>query len=140
MTSISSFNKNDDGTIQYVVSDDGKEVFNQKIVPGGDVDFKTPDGKTAKIHFQLKGDTIESQIVFEDGTKLHMDRVFEGNTMKQVSTFYKLIHRHDHHHRHPRLYKMILVTHKTNCNFNKFQMMITYKITFYWLFYLISVI
>ncbi|KAI8442085.1 hypothetical protein MSG28_005719 [Choristoneura fumiferana] len=68
---------------QFVVSNDGKESFNQKIVPGGDVDFKTPDGKTAKVHFEVKGDTIESRVTFDDGRKLHMDRVFEGNTMKQ---------------------------------------------------------
>ncbi|XP_073948215.1 uncharacterized protein [Choristoneura fumiferana] len=85
MNSISIFNKNDDGTIQFVVSNDGKESFNQKIVPGGDVDFKTPDGKTAKVHFEVKGDTIESRVTFDDGRKLHMDRVFEGNTMKQIA-------------------------------------------------------
>lgn len=85
MDSISSFLKNDDGSIQYTVSKDGVEAFSQKITPGADADFKTPDGNMAKVFYELKGDSLESVITFPDGNKLHLDRIFEGNTMKQVS-------------------------------------------------------
>ncbi|KAI8442083.1 hypothetical protein MSG28_005717 [Choristoneura fumiferana] len=85
MDSISTFQKNDDGSIQYIVFKAGAEAFNQKITPGVDADFKTPDGSNAKVHFELKGDTLESIITLSNGNKLHLDRIFEDNTMKQIA-------------------------------------------------------
>ncbi|XP_063541247.1 uncharacterized protein LOC134750084 [Cydia strobilella] len=82
--SISRFEKNADGSIQYIVSKDGQERLNLKMTPGAEVDFTTPDGKNTKISCQTKDDGVLSVMTFPDGVKLHMDRVFDGNNMKLI--------------------------------------------------------
>ncbi|XP_061722205.1 uncharacterized protein LOC133528762 [Cydia pomonella] len=82
--SISRFEKNADGSVQYIVSKDGQEHFNQKMTPGVEVDFTTPDGIKTKVSCQINDDSVQTVMTFPDGGKLHMDRVFEGNTMKHI--------------------------------------------------------
>ncbi|XP_047999300.1 uncharacterized protein LOC125236519 [Leguminivora glycinivorella] len=82
--SVSRFEKNADGTISYIVTKDGQESFNQKMTPGVEVDFTTPDGIQTKISSEVSDDAVRTVLTFPDGVKIHMDRVFEGNTMKNI--------------------------------------------------------
>ncbi|XP_063368383.1 uncharacterized protein LOC134656790 [Cydia amplana] len=81
--STSRFEKNADGSVQYIVSKDGQELFNQKMTPGVEADFTTPDGIKTKVTCQIN-EGVQTVMTFPDGNKLHMDRVFEGNTMKNI--------------------------------------------------------
>ncbi|XP_063388587.1 uncharacterized protein LOC134674443 [Cydia fagiglandana] len=82
--SVSRFEKNPDGSVQYIVSKDGQERFNQKMTQGAEADFTTPDGIKTKVSCQINDDGVQTVMTFPDGAKLHMDRVFEGNTMKLI--------------------------------------------------------
>ncbi|XP_047999374.1 uncharacterized protein LOC125236567 [Leguminivora glycinivorella] len=81
--SVSSFTKNADGSIQYVVKDNtGKVVLDEKIVLSALSEYKSPDGVVTKIKFDLQGDVLKSEMHFPDGKIVHMDRHFEANGYK----------------------------------------------------------
>ncbi|XP_063388758.1 uncharacterized protein LOC134674571 [Cydia fagiglandana] len=80
---ISTFSKNDDGTLQYVVkSGSGALVLDQKIVLAEHRDFTSPDGMDTNVKFSLDGDVLKSHFHLPDGNVVHMNRYFEGNGMR----------------------------------------------------------
>ncbi|XP_063388671.1 uncharacterized protein LOC134674508 [Cydia fagiglandana] len=80
---ITSFTKNADGSLQYVVKDGtGKTLVDQKIVLSTLTDYRSPDGMETKVKFELAGDVLKSEMYLPDGNVVHMDRYFEANSLK----------------------------------------------------------
>ncbi|XP_063628845.1 uncharacterized protein LOC134800265 [Cydia splendana] len=80
---VTSFTKNADGTLQYVVKDStGKVLVDQKIVLSTLTDYKSPDGMETKLKFELAGDVLKSEMHLPDGKVVHMDRYFEASSLK----------------------------------------------------------
>ncbi|XP_011555160.3 uncharacterized protein LOC105386336 [Plutella xylostella] len=77
---VSSFAKNADGSIQYVIEANGKEILSQKIVLGQDVETTTPEGKTVHNVYTLDGDVLKS-VMTANGKKTNFVRKFEGDSM-----------------------------------------------------------
>ncbi|CAG9104790.1 hypothetical protein JYU34_011944 [Plutella xylostella] len=80
--SHSTFIKNADGSIQYVVTHNGNTLVDQKIVLGEEADFTTPDGTVTKNTFTLEGDTLKATMKTPDGKLLHFDRHFQGDVLR----------------------------------------------------------
>ncbi|XP_061722416.1 uncharacterized protein LOC133528924 [Cydia pomonella] len=80
---ISTFSKNTDGTLQYVVkSSSGALILDQKIVLAEHRDFTSPDGMDTNVKFVLDGDVLKSHFHLPDGSVVYMNRYFEANGMK----------------------------------------------------------
>ncbi|XP_063368772.1 uncharacterized protein LOC134657150 [Cydia amplana] len=81
---ISTYSKNADGTLQYVVkSGSGAIILDQKIILAEHRDFKSPDGKMdTNVKFVLDGDVLKSHYHLPNGSVVHMNRHFDANGMR----------------------------------------------------------